>query len=57
MTTFICDRYQYSEEDLKKFTRNTKTRVIIRGYAEIKNGVVHYFDINDRLANKGRVLQ
>ena len=57
VTTFMCDRYDYPEEALKQFSLQNNLRVIIRGYAEIKNGEMSYFDINDRLANKRRVVQ
>lgn len=52
-TTFCCDRYQFPIEHLQKFTENCDTRVIVRGYAEIRRGKITYFDRSDAHAHRG----
>lgn len=47
MTAFICDKKdidsgQFPIDDLKTFTENTKTVIVIPGYAYIKDGEVKY---------------
>jgi len=44
LLTFICDKGQYSESDLKQFTANTGASVIIRGVALVENGKIIYFN-------------
>ena len=51
-TTFMCDRYEYPIEHLIKFTQNTDTRVIVRGYCIITKGKINYFDRLDYFANR-----
>lgn len=52
-TTFMCDRYQYPIEHLVRFTQNTDTRVIVRGYAEIRRGKINYYDKGVAHAHRG----
>ena len=51
-TTFMCDRYEYPIEHLVKFTQNTDTRVIVRGYCQISRGLITYFTPEGKYANR-----
>lgn len=44
MITFICERGQYLIEELKIFTLNTKTQVLIRGYGIVINGELKLYN-------------
>lgn len=43
LSRVFYDRYQYSMEYLIRESKKYPLIIIVRGYAEIKNGVVRYF--------------
>lgn len=41
---FTCEKDQFPISDLKQFSLNTGAIVLIKKYAEIKNGEIKYFN-------------
>jgi hypothetical protein len=47
MTTFICNKNDYTVHELLDFSRRAGVRVIIRGYARITPGGIIFMGVDD----------